>query len=126
MYALSVKSGFSAAHRLPGYAGDCARVHGHNWEVEACVHGAVPDKAGMLIDFRVLRRALDEILRELDHADLNSLPAFAQNPPTAEHIARHIFMRLAARIDRSVCRLGRVTVWETAGAAASYCEDEDS
>jgi len=30
-YALTVRSSFSAAHRLSEYEGNCERLHGHNW-----------------------------------------------------------------------------------------------
>ncbi|MDZ7722334.1 MAG: 6-carboxytetrahydropterin synthase [candidate division KSB1 bacterium] len=37
MYTLTVKSGFSAAHRLVDYPGDCKRIHGHNYKVSLSI-----------------------------------------------------------------------------------------
>ncbi len=124
MFELRIKTHFSAAHRLPGYEGSCADVHGHNWEVEVFVRGDRLNGIGMLIDFRQLRRQVGECLRRLDHSDLNELPEFASDPPTSEHIARYLFLALADRINDERCRIYRVTVWETHGAAASFFAEE--
>jgi len=40
-YALTVRSSFSAAHRLSEYEGNCERLHGHNWQVEITVESGV-------------------------------------------------------------------------------------
>ena len=124
MYELSVKTHFSAAHRLPGYAGSCANAHGHNWEVDVCIRGPRLDAAGMRMDFRQLRRHVADALDHLDHTDLNTLPEFAATPPTSEHIARHLFETLTAQINQAGCRVHRVTVWETPHAAASYSDGD--
>ena len=39
MFKLIVKKEFSSAHILHGHPGDCKRMHGHNWLVEAKVEG---------------------------------------------------------------------------------------
>lgn len=39
MYTLKVEGAFEAAHMVNGYPGKCARLHGHNWVVEAVVKG---------------------------------------------------------------------------------------
>jgi 6-pyruvoyltetrahydropterin/6-carboxytetrahydropterin synthase len=36
-YTLTVRSTFAAAHLLREYRGNCERLHGHNWLVEATV-----------------------------------------------------------------------------------------
>ena len=123
MYELSVKTHFSAAHRLVGYAGQCANPHGHNWEVEIAVRGAQLNDLGILVDFRELKSAVREALQELDHCDLNSLPPFLKTNPTSENIARYLHERLSAKPISAGCRVSRVTVCETPGTAASYWED---
>lgn len=120
MFELSIKTHFSAAHRLPMYPGCCANAHGHNWDVEVCVRGDRLDDQGMLIDFRQLRRYVADTLEPLDHCDLNTLPEFATTPPTSENIARYVFERVSEKLITTACRAHRVTVWETHGAAASY------
>jgi 6-pyruvoyltetrahydropterin/6-carboxytetrahydropterin synthase len=124
MFELSVKTHFSAAHRLIGYDGQCANFHGHNWEVELFLRGSKTNDLGMLVDFRDIKRALREALKDLDHADLNQLPAFVRDNPTSEHIARFLYGILSGKLDTDRCRVHKVTVCETPGTTASYWEDD--
>ena len=123
MFEISVKENFCGAHHLAGYDGPCCNQHGHNWEVEVFLRGAQTDQIGVLADFRGIRGALREILGALDHQDLNRLPAFAQCNPTAEHIARHLYHAISARLTDALCRVHRVRVSETPGTAAVYWEE---
>jgi 6-pyruvoyltetrahydropterin/6-carboxytetrahydropterin synthase len=120
MYELSVKTRFSAAHRLRDYQGACAMVHGHNWDVEVFVRGAELDEAGLLVDFRVLKDAVRASLEQLDHADLNTIEWFREHNPTSECIARYLFERLEAGLDAARCRVHRVAVSETPESRAVY------
>lgn len=120
MYELSVRGRFSAAHRLGNYTGSCAAVHGHNWDVEVFVRGTSLDAAGLLIDFRDMKRQLADVLRRLDHADLNVVPPFREQNPSSEHIARHLFDEMSRRLNRAGCRVARVSVRETPESCASY------
>ncbi len=56
MFKVGVKRKFSAAHSLREYDGNCERLHGHNWVVEAIIKGDDTDHLGMLVDFRVVKR----------------------------------------------------------------------
>ncbi len=124
MYELSIKTHFSAAHRLIGYAGQCANPHGHNWDVEIAVRGRTLNGIGILVDFRDLKGAVKDLMTELDHSDLNSLPPFMKDNPTSENIARYLHGRLSERMNAKDCRVFRVTVCETPGTAASYWDEE--
>jgi 6-pyruvoyltetrahydropterin/6-carboxytetrahydropterin synthase len=124
MFELSVRTHFSAAHRLVGYNGQCANFHGHNWEVELFLRGSKPNELGMLVDFREIKSALREIMKDLDHADLNQLPAFVRDNPTSEHIARFLYGALSGKLDTDRHWVHRVTVCETPGTTASYWEDD--
>ena len=33
MFVLKIVTDFASAHSLRNYPGDCARLHGHNWQV---------------------------------------------------------------------------------------------
>jgi 6-pyruvoyltetrahydropterin/6-carboxytetrahydropterin synthase len=118
-YILTVKADFAAAHRLREYDGNCERLHGHNWLVEATVTSTELDACGMAVDFRLLKGALREILERLDHGYLNEIPPFTEINPSSEHIARHIFEEMERRIPAPV-RVSGVTVWESADARAEY------
>ncbi len=123
MYSIKIEDSFSAAHKLKGYAGDCENLHGHNWQVEAEVLGEQLNAEGLLMDFRELRKMLEEITGELDHKMLNDLPAFREANPTSENVARHIYRALVEKL--SSCedvKLSFVRVFESAGSSAAYSE----
>ena len=123
MFEISVQGHFCGAHHLAGYDGPCCNAHGHNWEVEVFLRGTQTDQVGVLADFKEIRAALQEVLAELDHQDLNLLPAFEDVNPTAEHIARHLYQRLSTQLNDALCRLHRVRVSETPGTSAVYWEE---
>jgi 6-pyruvoyltetrahydropterin/6-carboxytetrahydropterin synthase len=57
---------FSAAHFIT-YGGDiCERLHGHNYRVTAEVHGPL-DENQYVVDFIVVRDALQRIVQTWDH-----------------------------------------------------------
>lgn len=123
MYEIEVKAAFEAAHYIEGYAGKCARLHGHNWEVIAVVHGEQLDKLGMLIDFKVLKAELKKVLDEFDHRFLNELDLFAEENPTAENLARTIYKQLAAsEIFSGSAKLYAVKVQESPSSCVTYHE----
>ena len=123
MYEITVSAAFEAAHIIDGYDGKCARLHGHNWIVEAIVHGKELDKLGMLVDFKILKAELNKILDEFDHRFLNELATFAQENPTAENLARKIFERLAAsEIFTGSTKLFAVKVHESPNSCVTYYE----
>jgi 6-pyruvoyltetrahydropterin/6-carboxytetrahydropterin synthase len=118
-YALTVRSSFSAAHRLREYEGNCERLHGHNWYVEVRVESESLDSRGMALDFRAMKGALGDILSRMDHKLLNEIPPFDVRNPSSENIARHIFEEMEGKFPPPV-RLARVTVWESEDAWAEY------
>ncbi len=123
MFEITVSAAFEAAHFIEGYAGKCARLHGHNWTVEAVVRGAELDALGMLIDFKILKAELNKILDEFDHRFLNELAAFATENPTAENLARKVFERLAAsEIFGGSTKLYAVKVHESPNSCVTYYE----
>lgn len=122
MYKVGVRKRFSAAHSLREYGGNCERLHGHNWIVEVVCSGKTTDTLGMLLDFRVLKKELNEILDELDHNFLNDMEPFKTENPSSENIARYIYNRLAARL-KSPPDIDEVRVWESDDSWAAYSGD---
>ena len=120
MFELSVKTHFSAAHRLVGYDGACANVHGHNWDVEIFIRGTSLDNLGMLIDFRDMKAAIREVMSEVDHCDLNKLPAFLTENPTSENLAKYLHGKLGIILNNDRYEVFKITVCETPGTTASY------
>jgi 6-pyruvoyltetrahydropterin/6-carboxytetrahydropterin synthase len=119
LYTLTVRSSFSAAHRLREYPGNCERLHGHNWRVEATVESRELDAQGMAVDFRTIRGILAEAISRLDHRYLNDVAPFDAHNPSSENIARHIFEEMEGKIP-GPARLCRVVVWESEDARAEF------
>lgn len=123
MYHLMIQTHFAAAHNLINYQGDCENLHGHNWKVEVEVACRELDKAGLGIDFKVLKKSTHEILDLLDHKYLNEVPPFDTLSPSSENIARFLFEKLAERLEDGNVTMASVKVWESENACASYSRD---
>lgn len=123
MYHLMIQTHFAAAHNLINYQGDCENLHGHNWKVEVEVACRELDKAGLGIDFKVLKKSTHEILDLLDHKYLNEVPPFDTLSPSSENIARFLFEQLAQRLEDGNVTMASVKVWESENACASYSRD---
>jgi 6-pyruvoyltetrahydropterin/6-carboxytetrahydropterin synthase len=123
VYEIYIKTHFSAAHALKGYPGDCARMHGHNWMTEVYVECRKLDEIGIGIDFREIKKAVNDVMNGLDHFNLNDLPAFQNDNPTSENIARYLYKEISKILNNKVVRVSRVKVCETPGAGALYWEE---
>lgn len=123
MYELKIITQFSAAHRLENFYGKCEALHGHNWKVEVFLVGAELDQAGLLMDFGVVKARTREALEEIDHKYLNELAAFRDQNPSSENLARYLFQRLGAILNRDGVRVRRVDVWESDTSCAAYYQD---
>ena len=124
MYELNVRSEFEAAHKIENYPGKCARLHGHNWIVEAIVKGSELNELGILIDFKILKSELNKVLDELDHQYLNELELFAEKNPTAENLAKIIFEKLSeSEIFTGTTKLFAIKVYESPKSCVTYYLD---
>lgn len=122
MYKLTIRTSFAAAHNLINYQGDCENLHGHNWKVDVAVIARELDKAGLGIDFKVLKREAGEIINELDHKYINENPAFREISPSSENISRYLYKRLSERLNNGNITVDSVSVWESDNASACYYE----
>ena len=122
MFTLCVKDSFSAAHRLEDYNGKCEQLHGHNFIVEALFSGERLSGSGMVIDFKILKGHLKDILNNLDHTCINDIPFFSQRASSSEYIAMYIYDELKRAMENRPARLTEVKVWESETAWASYHE----
>ena len=122
MYRLMIRTSFAAAHCLNNYQGDCENLHGHNWKVEVAVSTKELDKAGLGIDFKILKAKTNAFLTTLDHKYLNELPPFKESSPSSENIASYLYFELSRIFNDQNIKLESVTVWESDNAGASYFE----
>jgi len=123
MFKLIVKKEFSSAHILHGHTGDCKRMHGHNWLVEAEVKGNNINKIGMVIDFKDIKNKLQEIIKKLDHQYLNDIEPFTNENPTAENISKYIYKELSKNINTDNIKVSEIKLWETNNSAVVYTEN---
>ena len=123
MYEVTIRKSFSAAHVLRESDGTCEDLHGHNFIVEVSVAGESLNREDLLIDFRILKGWIQEIITGLDHKHLNEIEAFKDVNPSAERIAKLIHDRLCSRAAALELRVPRITVWESDDARVTY---EDS
>lgn len=124
MFEIKVSAEFEAAHRVAGYPGKCDRLHGHSWVVEVSVIGSKLDNLGMLVDFKLVKGRLRELLETLDHRMLNELPAFENINPTAENIAQYVYNEMKkAEFFNDNAKLKYIQVWESPKSSVIYTED---
>jgi 6-pyruvoyltetrahydropterin/6-carboxytetrahydropterin synthase len=96
------------AHRLPEHNGGCRNVHGHSYRMWIELAGE-PDEMGMVLDYFDLKKMVDPLVAEIDHAFLcdrsdtlivdflesSGLKAvYVDFPTTAENLAKWFFERL--------------------------------
>lgn len=123
VYEIHIKTHFAAAHTLTGYPGDCARLHGHNWNVELFVRCKELDGIGIGIDFRIVKEKVARILEGLDHRNLNDLSIFRDVNPTSEIVARYLYGALQRDLNDGRVWISKVKVSETEDAGAFYWEE---
>lgn len=106
------KAHFNAAHRLFKKEwsdaknfevfGKCSNphYHGHNYDLEVGLTGAMDPETGFLIDLKILKTIIEEeILTPFDHKNLNiEVPEFKNLNPTVENIAIVIWNKLNVRL----------------------------
>lgn len=123
IYRLRIKDKFSAAHSLRNYNGKCEELHGHNFGVEIEVYGKKLEKdTEILIDFKILKKFLKEVLNSLDHKFLNDLQYFQKYNPSSENIACYIYKNLQSKLPSGV-NLKYVMVSEGENSMAFFEED---
>lgn len=107
------KAHFNAAHRLyrkdwsdeknRTVFGKCSNphFHGHNYELEVGITGAIDPETGFVIDLGFLKTIIaEEVEAPFDHKNLNvEVDEFKQLNPTVENIAKVIWNKLRNRLD---------------------------
>ncbi|MEO8275608.1 MAG: 6-carboxytetrahydropterin synthase [Thermoanaerobaculia bacterium] len=123
-YRVEVHAAFEAAHHLRAYRGATEAVHGHSWRVSIEIVATELDSEGMAFDFIAARAVLLEMVAQLDHRDINSVPPFDVVSPTTEVLARWFYDGLCAQLPDA--RVRSATVWEGPNCSATYIGDEEA
>lgn len=148
MYTVTKQYRTETAHRLINYDGKCAHIHGHSylWEVTATAPKLSLD--GILVDFKILKEAMIEVLEPLDHCLVLSekdplvldadpglhrmfLATNGQAPrlllfwfnPTAENFARWAGQEIQHKL--LFTKIIKVRVWETVTSYAEWIQEEE-
>ena len=122
MYTINVRSHYDAAHFIKDYKGKCERLHGHRYEVEIALAFNDVGRGGIAYDFTDAKRALRDLTEELDHHNLNDLPAFEGIETSAENQAKYIYNEMKRRLGDVGPNLLYARVWETPNQWAQYSE----
>lgn len=118
MFRLRIESKFDAAHKIDGYEGKCAKLHGHTYKMEVFVLAKKTDAIGISVDQKLLKEKLLKITELLDHSFLNDLKEIGN--PSMENISRFVFENMK---DLPVgITLEKVRIWETPTAWCEYFE----
>ena len=131
MFKVFKEMHFCYAHRLLGYPGKCAQLHGHNSVVRVEFSGNQVNELGILIDFDEIRKLVNDFLdQQLDHKTIlwekdplvDVLQKAGQkvfcmkNQPSAENMAQLIFEYMREK----KLPVSSVKVWETPTSCAEY------
>ncbi len=122
MFKLKVTTGFSAAHTLDGYPGDCSNLHGHSWKVTVSILCPEQDNIGLTVDFREVKRVLNETIDLYDHKYLNDMECFKDKNPTSEELARCLYHQLKPKFKEVGGELVELEVWESENTSVVYFE----
>jgi 6-pyruvoyltetrahydropterin/6-carboxytetrahydropterin synthase len=117
MFAIEKTFHFSASHQLTSLPSDhqCARLHGHNYQVKIRLEAEEINGFGFVVDYGELDPFKKLIDTKLDHRHLNEVLLFE---PTAELLARWLFRQAVAWWPQTAS----VAVSETPNTWAEYKE----
>ena len=144
---LTKEFSFEAAHALEGYDGPCREIHGHSYRLFVTVKGVPADdaanpKCGMVLDFGVLKRIVnEEIVSRFDNAlvlrDTESGAELRRvlterfdnvvavgSQPTCENMLGDFAARIAARLPEGVA-LHSLRLHETATSFAEWFAEDN-
>lgn len=122
---------FEAAHFLPEYRGACGKLHGHSYKLEITVSGLIETSKlkegekfnpfnGMVIDFKNLKNAINEVVGKYDHSNLNDYFVL----PTAECMVASIYNEFTEYASHFILpekfKVESIKLWETEDSYAEY------
>ena len=117
-FEVTIERQFCASHHLLNYNGACERLHGHNYVVRLTAVTHTLDEAGLAVDFKTMKQALEPWLNQLEHSHLNDNPLLQVHSPSSQRIV----MVLYTLIKPALPQLVRVAIAETPNQWAVYYE----
>jgi len=125
VYEVTVEDTFAAGHYLRNYKGKCENPHGHNYRVRVTLKGQDLDKAGLLLDFKDLKKVMKHAIDYLDHKMINDIEPFTVLNPSAENLAKFFYDQANENLKEHTngrVSVKQVTIWETDTSIATYYE----
>jgi 6-pyruvoyltetrahydropterin/6-carboxytetrahydropterin synthase len=128
MYSVSIRGHIMIAHSLRGEVfGPAQRLHGATYIVDVEFRRPALDADGIVVDIGRATDRLHTMLSDLSYRNLDDDPSMAGRNTTTEFLARVVFDRMAAAIERGDLGPGaraiasmRVTLRESHVASASF------
>jgi len=122
--AVTKRFNFSASHRLFNNTlsaeencrlfDSCSKQHGHNFNLEVTVKGAVDPVTGMVINFHDLKRIVNEsVVNYLDHSNFETdIPELKGIVHTAENLILFIQKKISVNLPPTI-KLSGLKLHET-------------
>jgi len=115
---LSKEDNIKVFHKCCLYKEDgLEEPHGHTYHLEVCVMGIVDEVTGYVIDFKVLKKILQEgIVEKLDHRLINNIEYFKTNRATVENILHFVWDEIVDKINNirpKEAWIHSIKIWET-------------
>lgn len=123
MYSITKRIEISGAHKLNlPYESPCCTLHGHNWIIKVEVSSEKLNNTGMVIDFALIKK----VVNQLDHENITDVLEGLN--PTAENIAKWLRDELERMLQQARSKgevhinawVSKVTVQESEGNVACY------
>ncbi len=114
-------------HRLPEHFGKCKNIHGHSYKMIVEIEGDVLE-SGMVMDYYDLKKIVNPIVEELDHAfmvykedkqiikfleEMNSKKIIVDFQSTVENICTFFLTKIKGAITRKNISKLKVRIYET-------------
>lgn len=130
---------FEAAHAIYRYTGDCARIHGHSYELHVTISAKNPvdnfiSGTGIMMDFKELKTLVqNSVIKTLDHKLILSKAYLSETKvqfsadelvefdaePTAENLLLFLRKQISIVLPESV-HLHSLKIWETRDSYAEW------
>lgn len=121
MFTVRVESVFHASHQLIFADGSKESLHKHDWRTIVSVDSYGLSGEGLVMDFRQLKKLLDETIAGFEGKSLNEIDCFKRDNPSAENVARYIFEELENKLPKGV-KLRNVKVFEQPGFSVKFAK----
>jgi len=121
LFGISIETSFRSYHQVTLPDGSKEPLHRHKWRVVVEAGSEELNKIGLVMDFRRLRRPVEDILEDLKGRKMEKLAYFENRSSSAENIARYIYEKVKPQLPKQV-ELQWVKVMEEPGCWARFGE----